>query len=359
MKTYSLLRYLFSKRLNIKSAGRYCSKLKMNREAGKTDGAGQLRLSCVQRRIRPVKNAKEYIEMMNDFVQQAAYSGSDLVIFPEYNFFDLLGLIPGFRLADSCLTKKASSSETAADGEGNYALIASVFGSIADSVENFLFETMSALAEGWGLYVYSGSYIQKEGDKLYNAGALFSPEGRHLGTQKKLHLTDFEEKLGLKRGDSINTFEINGIKTAFPICMDATYFETFRILRRLGVDIAALPIANNEEYSRWRALRGLWPRVQESHIYGAKSALNGWFAGMHFTGRAGIFAPIELTADRSGVLAITSDSEGDSIISETLEMERLNETRSSAEYFGDANTEYEKNYCKIYDYRRGENENEQ
>ena len=92
-------------------------------------------------------------------------------------------------------------------------------------------------------------------------------------------------------------------KVVCPICMDATYFETFRIARERGADIAILPIANLEEYNLWKALRGIWPRVQESYLYGLKSSLNGWIFGRHFTGKAGIFAPWPMTPNKDGVLS--------------------------------------------------------
>lgn len=351
MNIETFLHKRFTKKLDISRIKKYCAHLRMDKVRANDKGQKILRVSCVQRKIRLVRNVEEYIDMMYGFVRQAAQNNSEVVIFPEYNFFDLFGLIPGLRMLSKYLSKSASpknKSTGASETGGGYALISSVFNAISKPVEKCLLEIMSALAEGFGIYIYTGSYILRERGAIYNVGSLFGPDGRCMGTQKKLHLTHDEEKMGIRRGDQLNVYAINDIRIAFPICMDATYFETFRILKQYRADVVLLPIANNEEYSRWRALRGLWPRVQESYVYGVKSSINGWVAGMHFTGKAGIFAPIEMTPEKDGVVAIAPHPEGDVVISGMLDIEQLYTARADAQYFGDTNIEFETDYEKIY-----------
>lgn len=138
-------------------------------------------------------------------------------------------------------------------------------------------------------------------------------------------------------------------KVVFPVCMDATYFETFIMAAQKGAEIVILPIANMEEYNLWRALRGIWARVQESYVYGAKASLNGWIGGIHFTGKAGIFAPIDITENEDGIIAISPHYEGDCITTAYLDIQKLYETRKKAEYYGDVNKEFERDYYdKVY-----------
>ncbi|MDI3281585.1 MAG: nitrilase, partial [Bacillota bacterium] len=103
-------------------------------------------------------------------------------------------------------------------------------------------------------------------------------------------------------------------------------------------------IANSEEYHPWKALRGIWPRVQESYVFGLKASLNGWLGGMHFTGKAGIFAPLELTEGRDGVLALAGHWEGDELVTADLNLAALRRARQEAEYWGDANPAFEAGY---------------
>ena len=95
-----------------------------------------------------------------------------------------------------------------------------------------------------------------------------------------------EKEWGISRGSKLEVFPTPLGKLAFPVCMDATYFETFRILEKQGAEIVMIPIANPEPYNYGLALRGIWPRVQEAPVYGIKSALVGRVLGFEFTGRA-------------------------------------------------------------------------
>ena len=111
--------------------------------------------------------------------------------------------------------------------------------------------------------------------------------------------------------------------------MDASYFETFRLLAAKHADIVIVPIANNEPYDKWRAMRGIWGRVQEAYVYGMKASLNGWIGGMEFTGKAGFFAPCEMTENFDGVLKIADEPCGDEVIVFDLEIERLRQQETT------------------------------
>jgi hypothetical protein len=103
----------------------------------------------------------------------------------------------------------------------------------------------------------------------------------------------------------------------------------------------------------WKALRGIWPRVQESYVYGLKASLNGWVAGMHFTGKAGIFAPLSITPNKDGVVALSPHHEGNFLITGGINIKRLYEARNRAEYHGDKNPEFERGYLEKAYFRVG------
>jgi predicted amidohydrolase len=293
--------------------------------------------------------------MLCGFVDQAVKDNSHLIIFPEYNFFDLFGLIPGFNFLNQILNKKAvkvKAQDKDKDREENSHLkrnnhfLTTIFKGVAKPIEAGIKRIVSLLAKEYGIYIYTGSYISKGKEAIYNAGSLFGPDGNLIGTQKKMHLTDFEVKLGIRRGNKMEVYSLPFGKVVYPICMDATYFETFRIAREIGADIVILPIANLEEYSTWKTLRGIWPRVQESYLYGLKSSLNGWIAGMYFTGKAGIFAPLLMTEKKDGILSLSPSYEGNHLITANINIKKLYEARKKAEYHEDKNTEFEKKYIE-------------
>lgn len=122
------------------------------------------------------------------------------------------------------------------------------------------------------------------------------------------------------------------------------------------VDTAALPVTElfrlfgpvfgrivRQTFS-WLALRGIWPRVQESTVYGLKSALVGDFLGWKLTGRAGIFAPLELTQNKDGVLAETVSAEEEGFVTARLDLVALRQLKDNHPYLGDINPGLEQKY---------------
>jgi len=345
-----LIEKWFNKKISSERIEKYCQQLRVVRRRLSEDiDSKNVRVSCVQRQIHLVNSIERYIDMLCSFIDQAAKEDSHLIVFPEYNFFDLFGLIPGFNLLNQTLNKKAMKVKNRNDEshlKGSNHLLTTLFKGVAKPIEGGIKRIFSFLAKEYGIYIYTGSYILKEKEGIYNAGSLFGPEGNLIGTQKKIHLTDFEVKLGTKRANNMEVYSLPFSKVVCPICMDATYFETFRIAREIGADIVILPIANLEEYNLWKALRGIWPRVQESYLYGLKSSLNGWIFGMHFTGKASIFAPWSMTPNKDGVVSLSPHYEGDSLVTGEIDIKKLYKEREKAEYHEDKNVEFEEKYVE-------------
>ena len=349
-----LIEKWFERKIYLEKIEKYCKQLRIKKRRLSEDiNLENIRVSCVQRQIHQVNSIERYIDILCGFVDQAVKDNSHLIIFPEYNFFDLFGLIPGFSFLNQILNKKATKNkdeekdrEEESHSKRNNHFLTTVFKGVAKPIEAGIKRIVSLLAKEYGIYIYSGSYILKEKEEIYSAGSLFDPDGNLIGTQKKMHLTDFEVKLGIKRGNKMEAYSLPFGKVVCPICMDATYFETFRIAREIGADIVILPIANLEEYSTWKALRGIWPRVQESYLYGLKSSLNGWVAGMHFTGKAGIFAPLSMTEKKDGVISLSPHYEGNHLITANINLKKLYEAREKAEHHEDRNIEFEEKYIE-------------
>ena len=354
MKMEFLIEKWFNKKIPLDRIEKYCKQLNIKKRRLSEDiDPEDIRISCVQRQVYPVNSIEKYIDMLCGFVDQAAKNNSHLIIFPEYNFFDLFGLIPGFSFLNQILNKKAVKNKDEekdrkeeSNSKGNNNFLATIFKATAKPIEAGIKRIISLLAKEYGIYIYTGSYILKEKEEIYNTGSLFGPDGNLIGTQKKMHLTDFEVKLGIKRASKMAAYSLPFGKVVCPICMDATYFETFRIAREIGADMVILPIANLEEYSTWKALRGIWPRVQESYLYGLKSSLNGWIAGMHFTGKAGIFAPLSMTEKKDGILSLSPSYEGNHLVTANINIKKLYEAREKAEYQEDRNPEFEEKYIE-------------
>jgi predicted amidohydrolase len=322
----------------------------------------QVRVAVVQEKIAVLKTCQAYMDRMHGFVQQAVDQGAELVCFPEENGLLLLGQIP---LIDPLLRfttrphptrpqpaqRESKTFSTLADvGISTPAPAGSSAGWSVPYLLSFFtpflkaaFETtFSELARGFGVYIMAGSIMLVENKQLYNRAYLFDPQGRLVGTQDKAHPVETETAIHMSCAEELRVFDTTLGRLAFPVCMDATYFETFKILKQLGAQIVILPIANLEPYEPYLALRGIWPRVQESGVYGLKSALVGRLHGLEFTGKAGIFAPLDLTGDHSGVIAEAKTYDQDDVVTACLDLAHLE--RYTSDYFSDSNPALYQNY---------------
>lgn len=286
-------------------------------------------MGAAQLELKLFHDPRQYIEEMARHVATAAENGVQLLVFPENNSFQLLGLLPG-------IEKTAAAQADDADGVS----VADLFRFAGPFFNRVAETTFSALAKASGLYIMAGSFLYPDGGRVVNRALLYGPDGRMIGSQDKAHLMPLESKWGLSPGDTFHVYPTPLGKLAMPVCMDATYFETFRILAGLGAEIVMVPIANPEPYNEWLALRGIWPRVQESLVYGIKSALVGTLFGHTLTGRAGIFAPLPLTPNRDGILAETQDPEREGFVWADLDLQALPQLKENHPYLGDKNTAF-------------------
>ncbi|MBW6463255.1 MAG: nitrilase [Firmicutes bacterium] len=285
----------------------------------------RVRAAALQVELKLFKNPLAYADEMHRRVKEAFEAGAQIVAFPEYNSLPLFGMLPGIDQLEK--SYQNAPDQSAGKNTGSGISLADIFSFMTPAVKPFIDLLFSSLAQAYGVYIMAGSYPFAEAGTVVNRSFLYSPEGRLIGSQDKVHLLPVEAEWQLKRGRSFSHFDTPLGRLAIPVCMDATYYETFRILESHRVDIVLLPIANLEEYNYWLALRGIWPRVQESVIYGIKSSLVGSVAGFTFTGRAGIFAPLEITPKRDGVLAEVESFSSEAMAVAELNLDALHQLR--------------------------------
>lgn len=326
-----------------------------------------IRVAVVQEQIRVLRTYQAYADRMYGFVANAAGQGAQLVCFPELNGTLLLGQMPLINPILKYASRQISASEggnapippaspatppppmtppsmvmpESADQAGGFS-VAHLLSFFTPFFKDAFEATFSALARGFGIYIMAGSLFLVEDGHLFDRAYLFGPQGEIVGTQDKAHPDGLEISMGLTLGKELKVFDTRLGRLAFPVCMDATYFETFKILKHLGAQIIIIPIFNMEPFQHYLALRGIWPRVQESGVYGLKSAMVGDLYALQLTGQAGVYAPFELTDERSGVVAQADSFDHDDLITASLDLTRL-ETYQSV-YFGDSNPRLYRRY---------------
>lgn len=316
----------------------------------------QIKVAALQIELKLFKNPLQYADEMHRLVREAADQGAQLIVFPEYNNLALFGMLPGiekmekedFREKEAKAGKEGKGGASV-QGKGDDLSLADLFRYISPAVKPLVHTIFSQFASAYGLHIMAGSYTLEEKGEIVNRALLYGPSGDLIGSQDKVHPLPMEAEWNLKKAASFNVYETPLGCLAMPVCMDATYYETFRILEESGAEIVLLPIANLEEYNYWLALRGIWPRVQESQVYGIKSALVGSVAGFTFTGRAGIFAPLEITPGQNGVLAEVEPFDREAIALAILNLEALDQLRSNHPWRDSNQQLYKRYFPEIYE----------
>jgi predicted amidohydrolase len=285
----------------------------------------KIRVAAVQMKLELIKenHARAYAETAYRLTKEAVEQRAQLVVFPEYSGIPLVGLIPG--LEDLAREGLDSAVKQVSGGETK---VADVFRLLSPAVKRIYETTFSTLAKSFRVYIISGSTLLEDDDgKMRNIGYFFDPYGNLITKQRKLHLVPLESEWGFEPGQELRVLDTRLGRIAFPICMDATYFETFRIARLRGADIVVIPAANNEEYLFWRTMRGIWPRVQECQVLGVSAHAVGNLIGIPFTGRSGLLGPLELTQSENGYFTQADTFNDEEVVVGDLNLDALYQFR--------------------------------
>ena len=275
----------------------------------------RVRAAALQLESFYAKSPREYAVRLGQPFREAVEQGAQLVAFPELTTIPLVGLLPG--VEEMAGTKPAISAAASPR-------LADIIRFLEPVLRNVYYSLFPALAAAGRVWVMAGSTPLPGPDgRVYNLACLFGPDGRLMGSQRKLNLFPRERDEGLSPGSRFEVFETPVGHLALPICMDATYFETYRLAALMGAEIVAAPVSNVEPYHFWKLRRGAWPRVQETPVYAVQSVIVGDFLGDPMTGKASIFAPAELTPGGDGVLAQCEASTGRGLAVADLDLDAL------------------------------------
>lgn len=111
--------------------------------------------------------------------------------------------------------------------------------------KNAYFPTMDYLSQ-WArrfhFYILAGSLPEVEGEQIFNTSFLFSPEGKVLGSYRKIHLfPPFLEPNYFTAGAEPVVFDTPWGKIGVLICFDLRFPSEFAILRKKGARIVIIP----------------------------------------------------------------------------------------------------------------------
>ena len=260
-------------------------------------GTGGTKAAVVQMRLQAHRSGDAFAAQVSRLCQLAVDRGAGLIVFPEDTATGLLGMLPGFE----------------AKGPPSGVSVADVFAFAGPYVARVYLTAFSRLAARHRVTIVAGTALLPRAGRVYNLAHVFGPDGALLGVQPKIHLFPYEAAWGIAAGEDLAVWPTGHGRLAVPVCMDATYFETFRVARALGAEVAAVPSADPDTYNVWKKRRGAWARAQDSGLPVLNACLFGELAGIRVTGASACYAPLAATADGSGVLAEVADPDAEGV----------------------------------------------
>jgi predicted amidohydrolase len=180
------------------------------------------------------------------------------------------------------------------------------------------------------IWLVAGSYIERDGDRLFNTSCLFDPNGKLWATYRKIHLFDIElgdtisrESDTFSAGDQPVITKLGGTHVVgMTICYDLRFPELFRIETLLGADIVAVPSAFTAATGpdHWEVL--LRARAIENQV--AIVAAAQWGTSPDGTQRYGH----ALIVDAWGRVLADAGGEGDAVIIADIDLDEIRTIRT-------------------------------
>ena len=287
----------------------------------------RITIAVVQMQADLLGDGVAFADKYYGLVRQAVEQDAQFVVFPEYAWLPILGLLPPVR----DLALKGISLKDAVDelGGGSGLTIDGVFRTIAPAVKRIFETTASELARRFGVWLMPGTAITTDSTgHIFNTAYLYAPDGSLIGTQNKLHPTALE-KDWMTTGCELGVFDLPFAKIAMPVCMDFTYWETTRIATLRGAEILLDMSADETANESYLAARGDESRIQESFTFSTRAYCVTKLFGLNFCGPSHVAAPLGMFDNGTTYLAKAKSHGAEEVIVAELDLARLREFRAA------------------------------
>jgi len=220
-------------------------------------------LACVQTDV-VYADVSANIARVIDWLDRAGNQGADLVVMPEC-------MLTGYGY------------------DNREQAIAS-----ARAIDDPLFAEFAQTASKLSLH-FSLGFLERDGDRLFNAAVLIGPGGI-LGHYRKIHLPHVGVDRFVDRGDfpyqthTAKCKTVGDVHVGLAICYDCSFPEPMRLLALAGADVIAL--GTNWPVAAYRTAQVVPPaRSMENHLYFAAANRVGQENGFQYCGRSSICGP--------------------------------------------------------------------
>ncbi|MDI3325576.1 carbon-nitrogen hydrolase family protein [Pontibacterium granulatum] len=243
-----------------------------------------LRIAVAQYDIGFFEHWSGYADKLEQWVNDAAGQGAQLLVFPEYGSMELASLFGEVIYSD--LSKQLDAMQAIYPDWQALHL---------------------ALAKRFDLLILGASYpVQQEDGSYLNRATLFGPDGV-IGSQDKLVMTRFEnEQWLISAGDKIRVFDTKFGKIAINICYDSEFPLIARQQVEAGADLILVPSCTDTQAGFHRVRLGCQARALENQCFVVQSPTFGvaaWSEAVDInTGRASVYTPVDYGFPDNGIL---------------------------------------------------------
>jgi len=146
---------------------------------------------------------------------------------------------------------------------------------------------LQELAARHRILLHGGSWIERDGEALYNTTVVFDRDGSELARYRKLHMFDivtpdgkeYRESATFTRGARTVCFDALGTRIGLSICYDVRFAELYLQLAKDGAKVILVPAAFTLQTGKdhWEVL--LRARAIETQTYVLAPAQWGRYAG--------------------------------------------------------------------------------
>ena len=181
-----------------------------------------LQVSCVQ--LHWAKSLEYNLQRTLHYIEQAATSGSRVVLFPETH-------LTGYYFPYAVTLDQ-------------------------QTVLDALHKTCAA-ARAQQIWVIAGT-LQKTQDRFLNLAHVINPKGEIVHEYAKVHMAGSDERQYCRGGDKLAFFEIDGVPCTLVICRDGRHPELYRIPGMAGAQILFHPSCSSDEIEAvtWKRTSG-------------------------------------------------------------------------------------------------------
>ena len=183
-----IFRHHLAWRCRPSAARRYLRQNIKARRAAPPDGR-RLTVAALQVEVELCRHPVQYMDTMHRRVREAVEAGAGLVVFPEDNNLQLLGMLPGIeQMAEAATTDAGGKAREPA------VTVADVVRYVGPVHAPFLQAVFSTLAAAYGVYLMAGSFLLVDDHRVVNRAFLYGPDGALVGFQDKVHLMPIEHE---------------------------------------------------------------------------------------------------------------------------------------------------------------------